>query len=154
MATALCADAQIDTLFLGDRNPVYYYWDTNWWDYKALKPDSELNEDWLAGGLGINGCNVEFARYCYVDTSLRVIGIAAAVDLLVRKSDSAVWFTNNNYFYDKMLPEYFRLYEVDSLGDSMHFVTEGLWTPKLQPKHYIQTALHPKIPHIMFQRQF
>ena len=33
LATAMCASAQVDTLDLGDRDPSYYYWDTNWWDH-------------------------------------------------------------------------------------------------------------------------
>ena len=46
LATGMCARAQVDTLFLGDREPTYYYWDTNWWDYPALNNSVGINLSW------------------------------------------------------------------------------------------------------------
>ena len=75
MSTCAVVRSQIDTLNVGDRDPDYYYWDTNWWDYYYLNSDLGKQRDWRQGGAFIRGCKPEFARYCYVDTSLQVIGI-------------------------------------------------------------------------------
>ena len=160
MSTCAVVRSQIDTLNVGDRDPDYYYWDTNWWDYYYLNSDLGKQRDWRQGGAFIRGCKPEFARYCYVDTSLQVIGIAAALGLAVVKTDSALgvygpgFDPGNDYFYNKMQPEYFRLYEVDSSGDSMHYMTQGQWTVKQQPRHYIQTAMHPNEPYPQGQKEY
>ena len=61
IAIAANATAQIDTLWVGDRVPNYYYWDTNWWDYyylnyTPLNPNDSLGHNHIsfgcAGGMG------------------------------------------------------------------------------------------------------
>ena len=65
-----------DTLFPPDRDPVYYYWDTVWYDKYIGLP----NTDWSNGRWGTSQrVKPEYARYCYTDSALRVIGIAAAL---------------------------------------------------------------------------
>ena len=80
------AYCQLDTLFVGDREPTYYYWDTNWWDYQFLNqkdilPDSpgDFRLRYYAVGLGPNICKVEFARPCIADSTIRILGIAACL---------------------------------------------------------------------------
>ncbi len=138
--SSVCIKAQdnrtrMDTLFLGDRDPVYYYWDTNWWDHYAINY-TDKNMDWCNGTMMGYFCKPEYARYCHIDTSLRVIGIAAALELgIITTNDS---YLADTFFFNKMVPEYFRLYEVDSNGDEMHLMAEGQWTPKTPPKHSVQ----------------
>ncbi|MCR4828857.1 MAG: T9SS type A sorting domain-containing protein [Bacteroidales bacterium] len=159
MAACMAGKAQVDTLFVGDRNPVYYYWDTNWWDH-YYNMNFDGYEEWYQSSCHNNdGCMPEFARYCYVDTSLRVIGIAAAVHVAIRKTDSATieggaYYPGDDYFFDRMVPEYVRLYEVDSLGDEMHLMAQSEWTVKQTPKYYIQSAWDPNSPYPQSQRQF
>ena len=139
MVAGICVKAQVDTLFLGDRDPVYYYWDTNWWDHYALNyPDKD--KEWYDEGMFAHNCQPEFARYCYIDTSLRVIGIAAALVLGVTKTTHCN--IPDTFFFNKMVPEYFRLYEVDSNGDEMHLMAEGEWTYKTPQRHIMQASRH------------
>ena len=73
LSAGFCTNAQMDTLFLGDRDPKYYYWDTNWWDHYALNY-TDKNYTWYSETMFFYRCKPEYARYCYIDTSLRVIG--------------------------------------------------------------------------------
>ena len=64
LATGMCASAQIDTLHIGDREPTYYYWDTNWWDH-YFTGSRQWNSVWAVSHIY---CKSEVARYCYVDS--------------------------------------------------------------------------------------
>ncbi|MBP5189339.1 MAG: hypothetical protein J6031_00285, partial [Bacteroidales bacterium] len=144
LATGVCCRAQIDTLFLGDRNPVYYYWDTNWWDYYALlhknDPDYSFNVHFFTDRY----CKPEWARYCYTDSSLRIIGVAASMHIKILRDLSNPFDTiPDSVMISDVGTEHFRLYEVDSLTDSMMLLAEGLWSKEMQPSHYIINAANP-----------
>ena len=82
MATGMCARAQVDTLRIGDREPTYYYWDTNWWDHYFINYPGANQIYWYSvGALSHAYCKAEVARYCYSDQPLRVIGIAVAASI-------------------------------------------------------------------------
>ena len=148
MATGVCANAQVNTLYLGDRDPVYLYGD--WWDNYALHDSIGKTIYWYESYMLFSLCKVEYARYCYTDTSLRIIGIAAALSLgksLPYDYRQYVWDIPDSFFYKRMVPEYFRLYEVDSLGDEMTLMAEGEFDPSVswtQPRHVIQTGYNPE----------
>ena len=111
LATACCAQAQFDTLNIGDRDPTFYYWDTNWWDHYYLNyPEARADSCmWYGFSTGGGGLQPEVARYCYTDTSLRIIGIAAAANL--RSSTLDLDTVQDVFKY--LQPEYYNLYEVD-----------------------------------------
>ena len=115
--------AQIDTLHLGQRDPAFYYWDTNWWDhwYFNHPPYSPgTGGDWqydhnrfMMGMLtrSFYCCKIEYARYCNTNTPLKIIGIAATVGTRIWPDTGILTPRDTSY-----LPEYFRLYETDSGG--------------------------------------
>lgn len=140
LAYGLYAHAQIDTLFVGDRDPKYYFWDTNWWDqYVFNYPEKEAH--WYHYCPYILECKPEFARYIYTDTPMRVIGVAVVAQLGNFMKNRVGTTLPDTFYYNKMAPEYFRLYEVDSTDNDMHFVTEGKWTYKGNPiVRYMQTT--------------
>ncbi|MBQ3950914.1 MAG: T9SS type A sorting domain-containing protein [Bacteroidales bacterium] len=141
IATSVCARAQVDTLFLGDRNPVYYYWDTNWWDYKALYHPVGSHLSWAGSSFPDQRyCKNEYARYCYTDTALRVIGVAAALTFSVHKPHNE-YPVSDNELIDNMQTEYFRLYEVDSTSDEMTLVAQTPWNAKMPIRHYMQYTI-------------
>ena len=141
LATGMCARAQVDTLFLGDREPTYYYWDTNWWDYKALYHPVGSHLSWAASSFQDQRyCKNEYARYCYTDTALRVIGVAAALSFSVHKPYDEYPVSIDDLI-DNMLPEYFRLYEVDSTSDEMTLVAQTPWNAKMPIRHYMQYTI-------------
>ena len=124
MATVISVQAQLDTLNIGDREPTYYYWDTNWWDYYYLNyPEAHSDScDWLIGFSEVS-LKPERARYCYTDTSLRIIGIAAAFEIKVMPEYED---TVTNIFYN-LPPEYLSLYEVDSTTDELVMLASKSW---------------------------
>ena len=141
IATSVCARAQVDTLFLGDRNPVYYYWDTNWWDYKALYHPVGSHLTWVGGSFPDQRyCKNEYARFCYTDTALRVIGVAAALTFSVHKPHNE-YPVSDDELIDNMQTEYFRLYEVDSTSDEMTLVAQAPWNAKMPIRHYMQYTI-------------
>ena len=126
LATACCAQAQYDTLNIGDRDPTFYYWDTNWWDHYYLNyPEARADSCvWTPGAAGGGaGLQPEIARYCYTDTSLRIIGIAAAVNL--RSSTLDLDTVQDVFKY--LLPEYFNLYEVDPATNDLVLLASKSW---------------------------
>ena len=130
LATAYCAQAQFDTLNIGDREPTFYYWDTNWWDhyylnYPEARADSCMWYDFSTGG---GGLSPEVARYCYTDTSLRIIGIAAAVRFGTGIGYSETFDHDTVQDVFKYLqPEYFNLYEVDPATNDLVLLTGKSW---------------------------
>ncbi len=139
MATGISANAQVqfDTLSIGDREPTFYYWDTNWWDHYYLNyPEAQSsNVFWYQSSLTTMNLGSEYARYCYTDTSLRIIGIAAGLSLGGSVIDSVwdQWATFGNasidtvQIYKYMQPEYFRLYEVDAGTGNMKQLASASW---------------------------
>lgn len=105
------AVCQIDTTHAWQRVPGYYYEDTNWWDYYcfSVTPQHDGWEYNQFARFPLGGMHSEFARHCYTDTALRVIGIAAAV----------TYSTHENTI-DTVLGhrpvEYLRLYDADGMN--------------------------------------
>ena len=119
LAASLTSAAQMDTLHVGDRVPNYYYWDTNWWDHYHLNYHPENSDyqhipfSYLPIGPGHN--QYEYARYIYSDTTLYVIGVAAAAQKGLIPTNPNREFLDTSL--DNCLPEYFRIYTLDSVGD-------------------------------------
>ena len=116
---AAVANAQFqlgDTLVLGERWPTYYYWGDNWIDRFPLN-------GWSVGNRTVldSRCKPEMARYCYTDSSLRVVGIAVTMDFLLHHESDTY---NLEDAYKDLQTEYFRLYEVDSATDEMVLLAE------------------------------
>ena len=143
LVSTACASAQIDTLHLGNHNPVYYYGNTPWWDYYALNDSVGKTGLWYEAGMFFGFCQAEYARYCYTDTSLRVIGIAAGMRKRINWTKYDEGRVPDSVVYKKALPEYFRLFEVDSTGDSMHLMAQGQWTVYDTPTIVMQTSVPP-----------
>lgn len=101
---------------VGYREPTYYYWDSNWVDVKGI-----CNIVFWNG----NGFKTSQGRYCYIDTTLKVIGIAAAIYL--------------EDVPDKQLqPEYFQLYEIgDSCDLDLRLLAEARWDT-MTPRYSMQ----------------
>lgn len=105
------SNAQTQMLDIGDREPTFYYWDTNWFDHYVLNVAADTIIFTVAG-TPTRSFSGEYARYCYTDTALRVIGMAAAIG----------WSNTNSTATATMIEQvmdYFRLYEVDSTTDDM-----------------------------------
>ena len=96
---AVCAMAQVDTLAWRQREPTFYYWDNHF-------------ADCYSGGITSNysdRVSVITARRCYIDTTLKVIGIASPV--MIRKPSAGSIFHIGDTVMSHRLPEYFQLYE-------------------------------------------
>ena len=138
------SQTQVDTLWVGDRVPNYYYWDTNWWDYYYLNYHAIRDSSMFGGDTHINfgysfrlgnSTQPELARYFNIDKGeLRIIGAAAVIRT-----------TDNMEPQDLKLPEYFRLYDVglEGMEDSMVFRAEARWDT-MPMRHYMQveSVLH------------
>ena len=123
---------QYDTLRVGEREPTFYYWDTNWFDHYAGK---DYRFSWGTGSVG-SGCRAEVARYCWTDSSLRVIGVAAAINFTVYKSDPHYY--NYEDPWKNFETEYLRLYEVDSVTGEMVQLASGSWTYTDPHRYFIK----------------
>lgn len=143
---ALCAMAYgqgttPDTMRVGDRDPIYYYWDTNWMDYYYFPPESSDSLLWKmytnAWPLGMP----EYARYCYTDTALRIIGVAAPLQFRVVDCRVFPWQPYDSLVWEHMYKEYFRLYEVDSNTCDMILLKETEINLKQNFRHYIETNI-------------
>lgn len=88
-------------LDFSDRAPEYHYSDTNWVDHYFLYHEGDTCF-WQRFSMGNNYGKPEVARYCYTDTSINVIGIAACLFIDPRGSGPVIPQEQN----------YFRLYEV------------------------------------------
>ncbi len=140
IATSVCAMAQVDTLRIGDREPTYYYWDTNWWDHYFINYPGANQIYWYSvGALSHAYCKAEVARYCYSDQPLRVIGIAVAASIFFDYNSVTTPATESEMLA-KMVPEYLRLYEVDSATDNMILLDQAEWTHTLAPRYKIATS--------------
>ena len=145
LATGMCARSQVDTLQIGEREPTFYYWDTNWWDYYHLKfaPTNQPYNcvDWLDFNptpFNTHSCKVEYARWCYTDKPLKIIGVAAPI-IIAKANANTVDTTMKG-----RLPEYFRLYDIDSIyGDSMIFKAEARWDT-FTPRYVMTTGVYYK----------
>ena len=117
--------AQFDTLNLDRLEPTYYYWDSCWHGYHVLNSDyTIILEDhyrkptpvtlrygmFKLGTVGKEDMN-EVARYFHSDSTLRLFGVAAAVEY--KKMNEPVIDSD----FSHCLPEYFILYRTDSLDN-------------------------------------
>ena len=122
------AYAQMDTLHLGDREPTYYYWDTNWWDhyfYNYPAPSWSMFDSLAFTAHYVCRTNrAEFARCFFIDSTMKIIGVAAPAEIHV--SDNVVDTSIAN-----RLPEFFRVYRAE--GNTMYKLAEARWD-HLKPK--------------------
>lgn len=138
------AVAQLDTIPLGERDPKYYYWDTNWWDYhyfnspvNQISPSATIDHiGYFVHGQGSGLCKPEFARWCYTDHPLKVVGVAAVITRVFPYEVSETPAPGS--YYD-VLPEYLRLYEYDSTM-SMVLMAEAL-TDTARAQSYLRGEL-------------
>ena len=142
----------VDTLFCGQRDPTYYYWDTNWFDHYALNiTNNEPVYYRTDRHCFADGCQPEIARYCYTDTALRIIGVAGSLSLLPCRS--VLYAYRDEDPWDYFVEEFFRLYEVDSTTDSMILLAQGEWT-KTPRRHYIECGYEPQYPNRYIERVY
>ena len=119
-AAGLGAQNTLDTIEIGQREPTFYYSDTIWYD-TFLPHDSEGY--WVARNTSYNRCKPERARYCHVEDTTRVIGIAAPICFIKNVPE---WSDDREFFKD-MATEYFRIYEIDTADDSLVMLAQGSW---------------------------
>ena len=116
----MVVNAQVSSLNIGDWEPTFYYWGDNWVDYWL--DNCPAGRVWTGYMYRVGGMP-EFARYCYTDSTLKVIGIAGVMDFDEHKMDR---YTDMTDAYKNMNKEYFRLYETDSNG-GMELLAEASW---------------------------
>ena len=112
----LLSQAQLDTLFTGDRVPTYYYWD-NWWiDNIYANTDSEYYYRTVdgIGGFAEERCAPEAARCFYTKDSLKIIGVAAAIEVGKMPTNTTLPLKDST-----VLPEYFRVFYYHGPTDSL-----------------------------------
>ena len=105
--------AQLDTIHADQRDPRYYYGGNDWWDYwcfhtPCVCPGLEYNtfrRQYIGPDLS------EIARYCFTDTTLKIIGIAAPVYVGPASFDPEHPFVDTSLDHRK--DEYFRIYQTD-----------------------------------------
>lgn len=123
-----------DTLEIGDREPTFYYWDSNWF-YRFGLNDSIA---WTGfGDADIEGGRCEKARYLWTDSSLRVIGVAAAVSFSTYSQGGM-----GDPDWKDAAAEYLRLYELDSATGDMVMLAEKSWN-NIVPRYMINTKYFP-----------
>ena len=117
---AVTAYSQIDTIHGWQRIPGMFYEDSNWWDHYCFDvpceyPGLDYN---VVMRIPFGDYKKEYARNCYTDTAIRIIGIAASAA-----------FTKWDNSVDTVLAhrpnESFRLYKADTSG--MEFLREAQW---------------------------
>ncbi|MBQ9473825.1 MAG: T9SS type A sorting domain-containing protein [Bacteroidales bacterium] len=108
LSLAAAAFSQVDTIFWRQRESTYYYWGTQFAD---CHPDPGSSYTFY-------GASYIHARRCYIDTSLKVIGIAAPSTKDTCDPEAYPFGADTNYE-----PEYFHLYEATE--DSFYLVAEA-----------------------------
>ena len=124
-----------DTLWIGDREPTFYYWDTNWFDYYYNQTRGMDNIRFSESISGDTYGQSEWARFCYTDSALRVIGVAAAIYIAVYNGYSVF---DHGDPYASFVTDYLRLYEVDSTTNEMVLLASKPWTGT-QPRYMLNT---------------
>ena len=146
---SLSLHGQVTYLHVGDRLPNLYYWDTNWWDYYHLyrpvltQDNGQEHQDFEYSRLRDDRSRRESARYFYTDSTLTIIGVAAAIEAdTVRYDEIHHRWINRNYtwkYADTSIanrePEYFCLYKPD--GDTMILLAKAEWDTKEPVKYMI-----------------
>ena len=107
LSISLLTQAQYDTLMMGEREPTFYYWGEVWLDHIFADTGYQAfydNMQSLAGGGPFAA--LEIARCCYSKDTLKVIGVAAPIQILYTPpSSSSLTIYDTN-----LLPEYFRIF--------------------------------------------
>ncbi len=147
----LVAQNHVDTIFTyfdhyqGPRDPTFYYYGgfDNWF---RVSRSAYGNPDGKKLGIVIESFHtspVIFATYRYIDTTLRIIGVAAAMD---------IWMDNQNLYRDYAdttiagrEPEYLQLYK--PTDDSLILLAEGCWND-VQPRYRLQ--IHTSNPTMLY----
>ena len=127
-----------DTLFWGDREPTFYYWDTNWIDHYADDREPCDTTHWrmgytLGGEFQEDG-QQEVARVCLTDTALKIIGVAGVVRL--GSYDPSLPTVDST-----ILPEYFRLWTYSETEGKM-VVRAAARFDTFQPRYVVQTQTY------------
>lgn len=108
----LLSQAQLDTLFMGDREPTYYYWGDWWVDYIYANTPPEYHGNLrLSGPYGYYA--PEYARCFYTKDTLKVVGVAAAVKTGYINTDLPL---NDS----SILAEYFKIFYYHGPADSLN----------------------------------
>lgn len=115
--------SQVDTLQMNQYEPTYYYWGDHWYTYYGNPVPTVL----FPG----EGPSMIIARRCYVDTFLRVIGVAAPSAILIPLPDSHYSKIKDTTTTNRM-PEYFQIYEAEDTG--MRLMAEARWDTN-HPRH-------------------
>lgn len=116
MLLSLSASAQYsDTVYVGRRDPVLYYWGNNWIDRYC--PTANYEHRIFFNTLMYEGAPA-YLRPCYADSTLKVVGVAAVAE----------WYHQENT--DDLVPEYLELWDVNSSGlDSLAAVRIDTMVP-------------------------
>ena len=116
LALLIPAFSQVDTLQWNQLEPTYYYWDNHWGAYCGTSNSTTMYPQ--------AGPSIILARYCYADTALKVIGVAAPSTKHIPRPDSH--YPQIRYTADSSRrPEYFQLYEANDSG--MILKAEARW---------------------------
>ena len=135
----LVAQNHVDTIFTyfdhyqGRRDPTFYYYG-GFDDWFRISRAAYGNTDGKKLGAGTNVNYVAksiLATYRYIDTSLRIIGVAAAMDINVEGSG----YRYSDTTIAGRVPEYLQLYK--PTADSMILLAQGCWND-VQPRYRLQ----------------
>ena len=125
-----------DTMYIGDRDPIYYYWDTNWVDHYFFPAGSNDSLKWEIREWAYTCAQPEHARYCYTDSALRIIGVAAVLNIY-EYDDYNNWYRQYDpLVWEHMKKEYFCLYEIDSNTNEMIQLKKAEINIKQKFRHY------------------
>ena len=109
----LLSQAQLDTLYVGEREPTFYYWGDEWVDYIYENTEKDYHQFLKYRSFFSDRWAEEIARCFYTKDSLKIIGVAAAVKVGIMKTDFPTEDTT-------VLPEFFRVFYYNSPYDSLN----------------------------------
>lgn len=135
VSMSLRAQTNLPILYIGDRLPYLYYWDTNWYDVIEGVENSSYNGlhtevSWLYDAYR--------GRPCVTAKPMKVIGIAAPAFFNV----DTLWYNVQYTSVEDRLPEYFQLYQME--GDSIYFRAEARWDT-VTPNYRMQIAAQAQV---------
>ena len=115
LISILCGNIQAQQLIdITQRAPDYHYSDTNWIDHYILHYGGDT-VFWYTSLEGADFGRPEVARYCYTDTCISVIGVAAVLFFFEVGEGPMINLEQN----------YFRLYEVQHGTGEMLFLNQA-----------------------------
>ena len=133
MLAAVSLNAQVDTIYTyrdGVKEPTFFYCNFDWFHItKDIDERCEIRHHAYDHA-------PTYARYNYIDTSLRVIGVAAAMEIV---ADTGEPWSPNNYYVDTTIagrvPEYLQLYK--AVPGDLQLLAQKSWND-VQPRFRIQ----------------